>query len=343
MPTEQHCTHCHEDISTGRFGAGTPKIGEWRRSVAPYRYAPSLDAIGKRFRRDWLTQFLGKPYDLRPHLAATMPRLAVSQSQAEDLAAYLTRDAPPETRDAATGNAVTGRALMEQKGCGGCHEFSGVPPLPSTPNPTAANEALRRAISLAPDLRHTRERFRPDALAAWLLDPSAVKPGTPMPSHGFVPSEARDVAAYVLHAELTPVAAVAPRERLPILSHPVTYREVSERVFSITCRHCHGDADAAGGDGGPGNTGGFGFSPRRLDLSDYRGTNAGLVGDDGERHSIFEKDSSGVPLLVSALVRRQNEETGGTSELRGMPLGLPAVSAEDVQLVESWIAQGRPR
>ena len=28
--------------------------------------------------------------------------------------------------------------------------------------------------------------------------------------------------------------------------------------------------------------------------------------------------------------------------LRGMPLGLPSVTPEELQLVESWIAQGRP-
>jgi hypothetical protein len=29
--------------------------------------------------------------------------------------------------------------------------------------------------------------------------------------------------------------------------------------------------------------------------------------------------------------------------VRGMPLGLPAVGPEEIQLVESWIAQGRPQ
>jgi hypothetical protein len=38
------------------------------------------------------------------------------------------------------------------------------------------------------------------------------------------------------------------------------------------------------------------------------------------------------------------EERGQRHALvRGMPLGLPALTPEQVQLVESWIAQGRPR
>lgn len=48
----------------------------------------------------------------------------------------------------------------------------------------------------------------------------------------------------------------------------------------------------------------------------------------------------GVVRAAEALLARQREEAGEVGALRGMPLGLPAVSAEDVQLVESWIASG---
>jgi hypothetical protein len=47
---------------------------------------------------------------------------------------------------------------------------------------------------------------------------------------------------------------------------------------------------------------------------------------------------------VRALLARHAEERGAaTGEVRGMPLGYPALSLEDIQLVETWIAQGRPR
>jgi hypothetical protein len=129
-----------------------------------------------------------------------------------------------------------------------------------------------------------------------------------------------------------------------VLARTVTYREVEERVLSVTCRHCHGNPDVAGGDGGPGNTGGFGFEPRRLDLSTYTSAGSGYVADDHQRHSVFEKTEDGTPLLVAALDARRREEAGqSVSVVRGMPLGLPAVSREDIQLVESWIASGRPR
>src|SRR5262245_41124384 len=162
MATEKHCTHCHEDISTGRFGAGTAKIGEWRKSVAPYRYTPSLDAVGKRFRRAWIEDFLKSPYDLRPHLAATMPRLQMSDGDAADIAAYLTKGARVDDAgmDEAGANPSAGRALVEAKGCGSCHEFTGVSPLPTRPNLAHTSEKTKKAIQLAPDLRHVRERFR---------------------------------------------------------------------------------------------------------------------------------------------------------------------------------------
>src|SRR6185295_17222268 len=101
-------------------------------------------------------------------------------------------------------------------------------------------------------------------------------------------------------------AAPAPA-RLPLLARPVTFAEVDRRVLSVTCRHCHTNPDSAGGDGGPGNTGGFGFTPRRLDLSTYTGVSSGYVARDGERHSVFAETDDGVPYLVAALTARRSE------------------------------------
>jgi hypothetical protein len=74
------------------------------------------------------------------------------------------------------------------------------------------------------------------------------------------------------------------------------------------------------------------------------------VDDKGERHSLFEKtpvttrSPDGTSMLLRALLARRDEEAGHVDrEARGMPLGYPSLSAEDVQLVETWIAEGRPR
>jgi hypothetical protein len=98
------------------------------------------------------------------------------------------------------------------------------------------------------------------------------------------------------------------------------------------------------GDGGPGNTGGFGFKPRGLNVSRYEYVQAGYLDDDGERQSVFRKTSKGVPRLVAAMMARHFELAGKPDdEVRGMPLGFPPIPIEDIQLVLTWIAQGRPR
>lgn len=51
----------------------------------------------------------------------------------------------------------------------------------------------------------------------------------------------------------------------------------------------------------------------------------------------------GTSQLVAALLARQREEAGEETSMRGMPLGLPALEGDEVQLVETWVAQGRLR
>ena len=90
-------------------------------------------------------------------------------------------------------------------------------------------------------------------------------------------------------------------------------------------------------------TGGFGFKPRKIDFSSYQGIQSGGIDRNGERVSLFAPTAEGLPRLVAALVARQREEVGQVSpDVRGMPLGLPPVTPEQLQLVESWVDQGRP-
>jgi cytochrome c1 len=346
MASDKHCFRCHEDIAAGRFGMGSPKLGRWRATTAAYRHVPSLEAAGRRFKRDWIQRFLLAPYDLRPHLTSTMPRLALTPADAADLAAFITRDGevPPPTRPQGTPNMEKGRALLETKGCGGCHEMTGAPALPTRPDPSQGDDQQKKGIELAPDLRHTRDRFREVALVDWLVAPKSMKRDTVMPSHGLTSAEAGDIAAYLMQAPLDPAPPTDDAPRLPLLARPVTFKEVDARVLSVTCRHCHTNPDSAGGDGGPGNTGGFGFRPRGIDLSTYGGVAAGHLDLAGERRSLFTPTHDDTPLLVSALLARREEEAGRiVPGIRGMPIGLPSISALDLQLVETWIAQGRPR
>jgi hypothetical protein len=205
-------------------------------------------------------------------------------------------------------------------------------------------KALSTAMQLAPDLRFARLRLRPEAVVAWVSNPKKVKADTQMPEFELKPEEARDIAAYVL---TTPLGDAPPHPvpaRLPVLDRKVGFDEVSTKVFRRTCWHCHGEPDYAAGDGGPGNTGGFGFKPRGISFVDYQSVGAGRIDDKGERHSLFEKAADGTPRILRALLNRREEEAGKPDpEIRGMPLGYASLSPEDLQLVESWVAQGRPR
>jgi cytochrome c5 len=341
---EKDCVACHVQIMADKFPASAAKLAEWKPHVRDYEDVPSLAAMGARGKPESIVAFLEKPHDLRPHLVPTMPRLAITRDEAAHVAAYLTRNARSEAADLDRADATNGRSLIESKNCGSCHEFGGVAAFPTRPKPGVGARDQQRAVRLAPDLRWARDRWAAGPLVAWLLDPASLKPGTLMPTHNFTPAEARDVAKYLLETEFTPPVIKAVPQRLPVLTRPVKYAEVVEKVVGITCRHCHGEADIAMGDGGPGNTGGFGFKPRGLNLATYETTNAGILDAKGERNSVFMKLADGTPHLVRSLIARQKEEAGEIDpEVRGMPIGLPALSAEQVQIVESWVAQGRPR
>ncbi|MFK7991625.1 MAG: cytochrome C oxidase Cbb3 [Sandaracinaceae bacterium] len=331
----QRCVGCHQDILGGDFDAPPASVRAWRHTLVSLNHAPALDRLGARLRPDWIARFLRRPHDVRPGLPATMPRLPMTEEDARDIAAALTEDAAPLASPPPTEESVpTGLALIEGRGCLGCHRFSQV--RESTPTMGGAAEAL------APDLRHTRERMSEAMLLRWLEDPSAVHPGTLMPSPALEEAERRAVANALLNAPLQATSPPRVPERLPVLERPVRFAEVSERVFSRTCWHCHADPDFARGDGGAGNTGGFGYPGRGVNLMDYAGVSSGYLDTEGERRSMFA-DDDGTPHLVRVLMARHAEEAGSFDDaVTGMPLGLPPVSLEEIQLVETWIAQGRP-
>ena len=345
MQLSMHCVHCHQQILAGEFKAPRASLDKWVKTVQYVQVAPSLEAISERLRGDWIADYLQQPHDVRPELLPNMPRLAIDAETARHLVAYLTEGKTARVpAELGRHDRALGRKLLETRGCGSCHTLSGAPPLPQRPRLEPGDHAANRAIMLAPDLYHTRQRFRPDRLVAWLEDPASLKPSTLMPATGLSRSEAEQVAAYLLYEPFAKPPAKPMPKRLPLLERRVSYTEVDEKVFRVTCRHCHSNQDIALGEGGPGNTGGFGFEAKGLDLSSYRAISSGYKDAEGVRHSVFAPLSDGTPRLVAALLARQAEERGQPNrEVRGMPLGLPALSPVQIQLLESWVAQGRPR
>jgi mono/diheme cytochrome c family protein len=340
---EKDCVGCHQEIlSQPKYPAPADVLPKWREAVRPLAVTPNFPEAASYFKRSWIEKFLLEPRDIRPNLHPMMPRLAITPEEARDIATALA----PADEDPVSWKGTDlarGRKLIEEKGCGSCHVFSGVHPLPDTPPALSAGSVPPSSIALAPDLRFARDRLHVKGLIAWLRNPDSVKPGALMPSMKLSMREARDIARYIMTAELAPEPAPKLGQRLPLLDRRVPYEEVSEKVFRKTCWHCHGEPDYGVGDGGPGNTGGFGFKPRGLSLADYEGIASGYVDDKGERHSVFTLTKEGMPRLVSSLIARRDEIAGYSSpSIRGMPLGLPPLAPEEIQLVESWIAQGRP-
>lgn len=345
----KHCFACHVDIAEGRLPesaagadkAAAPKLlAAWKPRVEHLRFTPSLAGVGLIVRPDWVARYLVSPFDLRPGLHPLMPRLPLDEREAASIAQHLASlHPPPPDAPAPKGDLARGRALFSSKGCAGCHTFSGARTAP--PPPVAPTDGPDRA--LAPDLRFARDRLIQSRVADWILDPSSLKPGAAMPKQTLTREEATDLAFFVLEAPLDDLPKRTTERRLPVLAREVGYDEVAEKVLHKICWHCHSQPDFARGDGGPGNTGGFGFSGKRVDLSSYEAIAGGYLTADGKRASLFSPAPSGEPVLLAVLLERQREEQGTYAPLRGMPLGLPSLSPQDIQLVESWIAQGHPR
>lgn len=369
-PTMRGCTGCHGAIARAaehddhRFlplSADSAHVRMWNRNIVHFREPPTFVGLTRLLRPAWIVAFLQAPTDLRPRLGESMPHLGIDADDARDVVAYLTsldaHGAPQRPffhdeslaewrSDAGSlppGDPDRGRTVFAEKGCDSCHVFSGV----NKPSLRVVDdEREARSLELAPDLRHTRDRFEPLKIVGWLLEPRFFKHDAAMPDHELTFAEARDLAAFIMTApiepDLLPPPVTAPKRR-PLLQRTVRYDEVYAAVFGKICVHCHADPSGELGDGGPGFAGGFGFRAKKLDLSDYESTFAGYVADDGKRHSVFAP-RNGEPLIVTALWARWSElSSGEIGEVRGMPLALPPLSAEQIQLVESWIAQGRRR
>ena len=338
-PPNKSCVGCHLDIAEGRFAAPAAALAEWKPHVTPLRFAPSLSAAGILVRADWIERYLLEPHDVRPYLEPNMPRLALDSADAKAIAIYFGTRATPSDGPAPSRDIERGRALFTSKTCSTCHAFSGA----GTPEPSPLATTPTRDRMLAPDLRFARERLVPGRVPGYIRDPQSVKPDAAMPKLAISEQEAADLTAFILSTPLTDVAPRPSPPRLPLLDRPVGYDEVADKVLHKICWHCHSQPDFSRGDGGPGNTGGFGFKPRLLDLSSYESIAGGYLDEKGERRSLFTPGPGGEPVLLEALLARQKEERGGRGSVRGMPLGLPSMSPEAIQLVETWIAQGHPR
>jgi cytochrome c2 len=333
-PRDKHCVRCHQQIHDGTFEAAPEHLAKWRGRITSLRWAPAL-AAADRLRRDYIRDFLLAPHDVRPGLPAEMPRLKLSPDEAARLAAHLS---PDDDGVLADGDITKGEQLFRSLACARCHRFTGASVDDAALHAAGRDQSKPAEWALAPDLRRARDRIRPSQLAAWIAAPRGA-----MPNLGVPPAAARDLAAFISRTPLAGLTAPPAVTRLPLLERPVLWAEVEAKVFRDLCWHCHAVPDYARGDGGPGNSGGFGYAPRGLDVSSYAGISSGSLDDHGEPRSIFATLPDGTPRVIAHLLARHAEEAGAFGPIVGMPLGLPPLPLEEIQLVDSWIAQGRPQ
>ena len=132
---------------------------------------PLLTPEGARVQADWLRRFLDEPKPIRPWLSARMPTFGLYASDIDRVGDYLRLIAPenPPVEASTPETVAAGRELFDLLKCQQCHVLNTVP----ADQPTA---------NLAPDLRLAHERLQPAWIQAWLQNPTAVLPGTRMPS-----------------------------------------------------------------------------------------------------------------------------------------------------------------
>ncbi len=338
----------------------------WDRFVARtaehYDHIPSLSSMD-RFQADWLRGFLRAPYDLRPNLSESMIRHNLTDREIETLVrGWGLRQEPAVDGRPAPARIEAGARLFEEKGCVACHLF-GNNVYPSVGDLTRTFTPENPLRAQAPDLRHARDRLSRQVLERWIRNPQAVKPDSPMPAASVTPDEAGLLADYLMAGDPGTPARIVPRSPPAYdASAPVpSWDEVNTKVFSVLCLHCHEDAHAGhglGNDGGPGNTGGFGFKGAGLSFESYAAVLRGARGTHGSRVSVFRPGPSGEPVLLERVRLRFAEnqrdfilpgedplrplEVGRSNTPRGMPLGLPAITDDQFSVLERWVRGGHP-
>ncbi|MYB18446.1 MAG: hypothetical protein F4Y16_05600 [Holophagales bacterium] len=189
---ELNCLSCHE---------ATPTLA--RR--IPVRTAPDLDRIAERATGRWLTDYLMAPHVQKPGSAMPEVLHSLEPDDREDvvrtLVGYLAHrganadpdESPPD--EVALGDfpvhrfqatVEQGRRLFHSVGCVACHApeaAEGEPAIPSVPLPD-----LNAKTSVT-------------ALAEFLLDPRAARPGGRMPPLHLQREEAEAIAVYLLRGQ----------------------------------------------------------------------------------------------------------------------------------------------
>ncbi len=164
------CFACH---SRAGYGGPTPSRADYFTTLTDAdlgdegRLPPHLTGVGDKLRSEWLREVLIQRGAVRPYTATRMPQFGAS-NVVQLVAEFGAADAPPlPAGPVVRGSAEMGRRLVGTNGCSciTCHRYGGRPSL---------------TISVM-DLTQMAKQLKPEWFRQYLLDPTALRPGTRMP------------------------------------------------------------------------------------------------------------------------------------------------------------------
>ena len=168
------CAKCH--LPQDGFGShAMPELGH---------IPPILGLTGDRLNESWLARSIANPASIRSdtNMPQLVPNNEQGRQQAADLAAYLMTFKTSTATKPLTGSIQEGGAVFHKLACVTCHGL---------PNETSPSEERI-------PLTHLFDKFQPDALKDFLLEPAKLSPHTRMPNFRLSEEEASALACYLL-------------------------------------------------------------------------------------------------------------------------------------------------
>ncbi len=185
--------------------------------------APDLNGLSLKTSPEWLRAWLRAPRDLQPN--TLMPDFGLSEPEIEALVAFLWAQPPspsqtlgPADEAALPGDPGRGRTLFGESRCVSCHTIEG------------------RGNGSAPDVAAVGSKVGRRWLMAYLRDPHAFQPRTPMPRYNFSRQDLLDLSSYIV-SELTDPQVPAPGA---LFRPPQKAVEEGGRLYrKYGCAGCH--------------------------------------------------------------------------------------------------------
>ncbi len=181
---EKQCSSCHIPPGKETIKNGMPELE---------RSLPLFTQLGQRFNRDWLIEWIENPRSkkIHGHMPQVFPTKLEPQHQKEisDIVAHL-KATPAQKKPQLPGDPTDGEELFNQLGCLGCHQ--------------ALDQAQTQKTDLI-SLHEVAHKWKPQSLIQFLLDPKKYAPSIRMPDFRMKPTEARNLASYLIQNTLSSI------------------------------------------------------------------------------------------------------------------------------------------